>query len=66
MRKIAVITGSRADFGLLRSTIDAIDSHPDLDLQVIAAGAHVLPPDHTIENLSSSSSRMSRPLMQVS
>ena len=51
MRKIAVITGSRADFGLLRSTIDAIDSHPELDLQVIAAGAHVLPPDHTIENV---------------
>ena len=28
MRRVAVITGSRADFGLLRSTMDAIETHP--------------------------------------
>ena len=53
MRKIAVITGSRADFGLLRSTINAVDSHSELELQVVASGAHLLPPDHTIEEVRS-------------
>jgi UDP-hydrolysing UDP-N-acetyl-D-glucosamine 2-epimerase len=53
MRKVAVITGSRADFGLLRSTIDAIEAHVGLDLQVIASGAHLLPPDYTIEDVRS-------------
>ncbi len=53
MRRIAVITGSRADFGLLRSTIDAVEAHPDLELQIVASGAHLLPPDRTIEEVRS-------------
>ena len=53
MRRVAVITGSRADFGLLRSTMDAIETHPDLELQVVASGAHLLPPDRTIEEVRS-------------
>ena len=35
-RRVLVVTGSRAEFGLLRSTMEAIDSHPDLDLLVVA------------------------------
>lgn len=40
-RTIAVVTGSRADFGLLAPVCAAIDNHPRLNLQLIAAGAHL-------------------------
>ncbi len=50
-RRIAVVTGSRADFGLLRSTMEAISSTPGLKLQVVVAGAHLLPPHETIEEV---------------
>lgn len=43
-RRVAVVTGSRADFGLLRPVMAAVDAHADLDLLVIAAGAHLIPP----------------------
>ncbi|MEM1213626.1 MAG: UDP-N-acetylglucosamine 2-epimerase [Planctomycetota bacterium] len=39
---IAVITGSRADFGLLLPVMRAIDAHPNLQLQTIAAGTHLI------------------------
>ncbi len=51
MRTVAVITGSRADFGLLRSVMQAIDEHPTLELQVLAAGAHLLEPARTIQEV---------------
>lgn len=41
-RRIAVVTGSRADFGLLRPVMHAIRQHPELELLVIAAGSHLL------------------------
>ena len=50
-RRVLVVTGSRAEFGLLRSTMEAIDSHPDLDLLVVAAGSHLLPPARTIDEV---------------
>ena len=43
-RRGAVVTGSRADFGLLRPVMAAVDAHPDLELLVVAAGAHLIPP----------------------
>ncbi|MGD1917065.1 MAG: UDP-N-acetylglucosamine 2-epimerase [Phycisphaerales bacterium] len=43
-RRVAVVTGSRADFGLLRPVMAAVDAHHDLDLLAIAAGAHLIPP----------------------
>ena len=39
--KVCVITGSRADYGLLRFTIEAIAEDIDLTLQLIAAGTHL-------------------------
>lgn len=42
-RKICVVTGTRAEFGLLRWLMDAIESHSDLSLQVIATGMHLSP-----------------------
>ena len=39
-RTIAVVTGTRAEFGLLRSVMDAIRGDPRLRLRTIVAGAH--------------------------
>lgn len=39
-KTIAVVTGSRAEAGLLMSTMRAIDAHPKLTLKVIVAGSH--------------------------
>jgi UDP-hydrolysing UDP-N-acetyl-D-glucosamine 2-epimerase len=47
-RRIAIATGTRAEFGLLRPVLEAIDAHPELELLVYAAGAHLLPPERTI------------------
>lgn len=41
-RRIAVVTGTRADYGLLRSPMSAIRDHPRLRLQVVACGMHLL------------------------
>lgn len=43
MKKICVITGTRADYGLLRWLMDGIERSAHLELQVIATGAHLAP-----------------------
>lgn len=43
MRKICVVTGSRADYGLLRLIMNGIKNDPQLVLQVIATGMHLSP-----------------------
>lgn len=50
-RSVAVVTGSRAEYGLLRPVLHAIRDEPRLKLYVIAAGAHLLPPANTIEEV---------------
>src|SRR5881397_4045197 len=42
-RRICFVTGSRAEFGLMQSTLRAIQSHPKLKLQIIATGMHLDP-----------------------
>ncbi len=42
-RRIAVVTGTRAEYGLLTSTLHAIAAHPRLELRVIVTGIHLLP-----------------------
>ena len=42
-RKICVATGTRADYGLLSLLMQAIKSHPDLQLQIIATNMHLSP-----------------------
>jgi GDP/UDP-N,N'-diacetylbacillosamine 2-epimerase (hydrolysing) len=42
-RKICVITGTRADYGLLRMVMQGIKDEADLTLQVIATGMHLSP-----------------------
>tara|TARA_A100001011_G_C14275659_1_gene829083 strand:- start:17 stop:1171 length:1155 start_codon:yes stop_codon:yes gene_type:complete len=41
--KICVVTGSRAEYGLLFWLIKAIDDDPDLQLQLIVTGMHLSP-----------------------
>lgn len=68
-RKICVVTGSRADYGLLRFVMQGIKVNADLVLQVVATGMHLSPTfgltyreieadgfniDAKVENLSSS------------
>ena len=42
-RKICVLTGARADYGLLRWIMQGIKDDPELTLQVIATGMHLSP-----------------------
>jgi len=41
MRKIAVITATRAEYGLLKSLLKQIDSDVDLELQLLVTGTHL-------------------------
>src|SRR3989344_7211793 len=43
MRKIAVITGTRAEYGLLYWIIKGIHDDSELELQLIVTGAHLSP-----------------------
>lgn len=42
-RTIGVVTGSRAEYGLLKSSMEAIRDHPELDLTVYVTGMHLSP-----------------------
>jgi UDP-N-acetylglucosamine 2-epimerase (non-hydrolysing)/GDP/UDP-N,N'-diacetylbacillosamine 2-epimerase (hydrolysing) len=43
MRTVAYVTGTRADFGLMHNTLRAIQSHPNLKLQLLVTGIHLDP-----------------------
>ena len=42
-RKILYITGTRADYGLMKSVLKAIEEHPKLELEIVATGMHLMP-----------------------
>ena len=42
-RKICVVTGTRAEYGLLYWTMKRIQDEPNAELQVIATGMHLSP-----------------------
>jgi GDP/UDP-N,N'-diacetylbacillosamine 2-epimerase (hydrolysing) len=42
-RKICVVTGSRAEYGLLRWVMESIREAPGLELQIVATGMHLSP-----------------------
>lgn len=46
-KRVAIVTGSRAEFGLLKPVMQAVHQHPDLELLVIAAGSHLISPGET-------------------
>ena len=41
-KKILVVTGSRAEYGLLKPIMEAVEVHPTLSLSVLATGMHTL------------------------
>ena len=43
IRKICVVTGSRAEYGLLRWVMEGVRQAQALELQVIATGMHLSP-----------------------
>jgi len=42
MRRVAVVTGTRAEYGLLRSTMREISRRKSLELQLVVTGTHLL------------------------
>ena len=42
IRKILYLTGTRADYGLMKSVLKKIDEHPALKLRIIATGMHLM------------------------
>ena len=42
MRKILYISGTRADYGLMRSVLKAIDEHPELGIEIAVMGMHIM------------------------
>lgn len=50
-RRVAVVTGTRAEFGLLTPVMNAIKDRPDCELLVIAAGAHLVQPGLTFREV---------------
>ena len=52
MNKIAVITGTRAEFGLLRPLIEQIQVSRDFTLQLIVTAMHLSPEfGYTVEEI---------------
>ena len=41
-RRILYITGTRADYGLMRSVLKKIKKHPKLELEIVATGMHLM------------------------
>ena len=46
-RRIAIVTGTRAEYGLLKPVLQAVRERADLELLVIAAGSHLVQPART-------------------
>lgn len=42
-RKVCIVTGTRADWGLLSPLARALDARPDIELSIIATNMHLLP-----------------------
>lgn len=42
MKKVCIITAARSEYGLLRWTIDGVLKNPNLELQLVVTGAHLL------------------------
>lgn len=59
--KISVVTGTRAEFGLLSGLMRLIHNSPELDLQVVVTGMHLLPEfGHTVDAIIEAGFQISR------
>ncbi len=63
MKKIVVVTGTRADFGLLRPLIHKLQIDPGIEIQVIATGTH-LSKTHGL-TISEVNSSISAPVIEI-
>ncbi|MFB3788633.1 MAG: UDP-N-acetylglucosamine 2-epimerase [bacterium] len=43
MRRVAIVTGARAEYGILKPVIEAVASSPRLELQLAVTGMHLAP-----------------------
>ena len=43
MKKVCVVTGTRAEYGLLRWVMEGINQSRELDLQIVVTGMHLSP-----------------------
>ena len=50
-RRVAIVTGTRAEFGLLKPIMYAVHADVRLELAVIAAGAHLISPAETFREV---------------
>ena len=41
MKRVVVVTGSRAEYGILRPVLQAVKSHPQLKLLLLVTGMHL-------------------------
>lgn len=51
IRRVAVVTGSRAEFGLLEPVMRAVKARDDCLLMVVAAGSHLISPAETYRDV---------------
>jgi UDP-hydrolysing UDP-N-acetyl-D-glucosamine 2-epimerase len=63
-RRVCVVTGSRAEFGLLVPVIRAIEDHPRLERVVVVCGSHLLAPAYTAREVEALFSVAARVPMQ--
>ncbi len=51
-RRVAVVTGTRAEYGVLQSTMQAIQDHSRLKLQLVVTGMHLIRRfGHTVDDI---------------
>jgi UDP-hydrolysing UDP-N-acetyl-D-glucosamine 2-epimerase len=63
-RRVLVVTGSRAEFGLLRSVMDAVRDNRRLTLLTCVAGSHLLSPARTEREVAAAYGVDARVVMQ--
>lgn len=58
-RRVCYVSGTRADFGLMRSTLTALVAEPGMELSVIATGMHLDPAyGHTVNEIEAAALRL--------
>lgn len=66
MRTVCYITGTRADFGLMKKTLQAIHASSAIELQVVVCGMHLLQKHgHTVDEIEKSGLPISKRLSPV-
>lgn len=63
---VAAVTGSRAEFGLLRPAMRALRAREDVQLFIVAAGSHLIAPAESFREVRAFASEIDAPLEAVS